>query len=123
VVVVADHDAHRRAHCVELVAAELDVAPLVARNGREALSEARRVRADLLVMPIQTTGLSGLEVVMKLRQDEGHRVRVLLLGEPAPQHKMLKLDGRVRADAPPLTFRRALRSLWDAARNGRDTRD
>lgn len=68
-VVLADDDAHIT--CV--VASRLEAAGYqvsVARDGEEALDLARRVVPSLIITDLQMPRMSGLELAVKLREDE-----------------------------------------------------
>ena len=67
-VLVADDEVH----ILNVVSYKLQNAGLeviTARDGTEALAQARAERPDLLIMDYQMPGLNGLEVCLQLRED------------------------------------------------------
>jgi two-component system response regulator ResD len=51
----------------------------VADTGPRAIAAAARTRPDLVVLDIMLPGVDGLEVMRRLREDDGRRVAVILL--------------------------------------------
>jgi CheY-like chemotaxis protein len=49
-----------------------------ASDGEQAVTEARRIRPDLIILDIHMPGLDGFGVIEKLRRDEGFRATPII---------------------------------------------
>ncbi len=78
-VLVADDEVH----ILDVLSYKLQNAGLeviTARDGQEALEQARSERPDLLIMDYQMPGLNGLEVCLQLREEaETSRIPAIML--------------------------------------------
>ncbi len=72
---------------------EFGFEPVAARNGEEAIAEARKQTPDLILLDRNMPGMSGDEVVRAMRSDEGlSEVPILILsGEPLDPDEIRRL--------------------------------
>jgi CheY-like chemotaxis protein len=72
---------------------EFGFEPVAARNGEEAIAEARKQTPDLILLDRNMPGMSGDEVVRTLRSDESlSEVPILILsGEPIDPDEIRRL--------------------------------
>jgi two-component system phosphate regulon response regulator PhoB len=72
---------------------EFGFEPVAARNGEEAIAEARKQTPDLILLDRNMPGMSGDEVVRAMRSDEGlSEVPILILsGEPMGPDEIRRL--------------------------------
>ncbi|GLY06728.1 MULTISPECIES: response regulator transcription factor [Actinoplanes] len=85
-VLVAEDDP-RQAEVVRRYLAAAGHHPVVVHDGRSALTEARRLRPDLVVLDVMMPGLDGLRVCRTLRQESD--VLVLMLTARAGEEDLL----------------------------------
>jgi two-component system cell cycle response regulator DivK len=71
VLVVEDNELNLKLFCDLLRAHEFVAEPV--RDGREAVARAREVSPDLVVMDIQMPHVTGYELILELKADEGLR--------------------------------------------------
>lgn len=62
---------------MRLIATGYDVE--IARNGREAIDQAYRVRPDMILLDVMMPGIDGIEVTRRLKADEAMRAIPILL--------------------------------------------
>jgi DNA-binding response OmpR family regulator len=90
-----------------------------ARTGEEALTLARERRPDVAVLDVGMPGLDGLEVLERIRADEGLRpMRVLLLTAKAQESDVRRgydagADAYVRKPFSPAELSTRVRRLLD----------
>lgn len=71
VLVVEDNELNLKLFCDLLRAHEFVAEPV--RDGREAVERARDVQPDLVIMDIQMPHVTGYELILELKADEGLR--------------------------------------------------
>ncbi|WP_225207777.1 response regulator [Novosphingobium huizhouense] len=71
ILVVEDNDLNRKLFCDLLRAKGFEVEPVA--DGRAALDRTRAFFPDLVVMDIQLPNVSGLELIERIKRDEGLR--------------------------------------------------
>ena len=71
VLVVEDNELNLKLFCDLLRAHDFVADPV--RDGREAVARARETRPDLIVMDIQMPHVTGYELILELKADEGLR--------------------------------------------------
>ena len=71
VLVVEDNDLNLKLFCDLLRAHDFAAEPV--RDGREAVARAREVNPDLVIMDIQMPHVTGYELILALKADEGLR--------------------------------------------------
>ena len=71
VLVVEDNELNLKLFCDLLRAHEFVAEPV--RDGREAVERAREVQPDLVIMDIQMPHVTGYELIIELKADEGLR--------------------------------------------------
>jgi two-component system cell cycle response regulator DivK len=69
VLVVEDNELNLKLFCDLLRAHEFETEPV--RDGREALERARDFAPDLIVMDIQLPYVSGYDLILQIKADEG----------------------------------------------------
>ena len=69
VLVVEDNELNLKLFCDLLRAHDYVVEPV--RDGREAVARARDFRPDLIVMDIQMPHVTGYELILEIKADEG----------------------------------------------------
>ena len=90
-----------------------------ARDGNEALTIAREQRPDVAVLDIGMPGLDGLEVLARIRADDGlHGMRVVLLTAKAQESDVRRgytagADLYVRKPFSPAELSMRVRMLLD----------
>ncbi len=104
VLIVDDHPIVR-AGLRRLLAAEPQIDILEAANGQEAIASFKEWRPDLVILDLQLPGISGLEVLGRIRT-ENPRARVLVISmydNPAYIGRVLQAGARgyVSKNAPP----------------------
>lgn len=104
VLIVDDHPIVR-AGLRRLLAAEPQIDILEAANGQEAMASFKESRPDLVILDLQLPGISGLEVLGRIRA-ENARARVLVISmydSPAYIGRVLQAGARgyVSKNAPP----------------------
>ncbi len=71
VLVVEDNELNLKLFCDLLRAHDYAVEPV--RDGREAVARAREFAPDLIIMDIQMPHVTGYELILELKADEGLR--------------------------------------------------
>ena len=71
VLVVEDNELNLKLFCDLLRAHQFSVEPV--RDGREAVAKAREFVPDLIIMDIQMPHVTGYEIILELKADEGLR--------------------------------------------------
>lgn len=71
VLVVEDNELNLKLFCDLLRAHGFETAPV--RDGREALATARTFAPDLVITDIQLPHISGLDIIARLKSDQGLR--------------------------------------------------
>ena len=69
VLVVEDNELNLKLFCDLLRAHEYAAEPV--RDGREAVARARELTPDLIIMDIQMPHVTGYELILELKQDDG----------------------------------------------------
>ena len=71
VLVVEDNELNLKLFCDLLRAHQFSVEPV--RDGRDAVARARDFTPDLIIMDIQMPHVTGYEIILELKADEGLR--------------------------------------------------
>ena len=91
-VLVADDEVH----ILDVVSYKLQnagLAVITARNGQDALEQAKTERPDLLIVDYQMPGLNGLELCRQLREDpETSRIPAIMLTARGLDVEQAELD-------------------------------
>jgi two-component system, NarL family, invasion response regulator UvrY len=95
-ILLVDDHAVVRAGVRRLLATEFDVSVLEAESSQEAIDLCRRERPDLIVLDLNLTGSSGLELLRRLVQfDETAKILVLSMhSEPIYAARALQVGAR-----------------------------
>jgi two-component system invasion response regulator UvrY len=95
-ILLVDDHAVVRAGARRLLASEVDVSILEADSSQEALDIYRRERPDLIVLDLNLTGSSGLELIRRLVQlDKSTKILVLSMhSEPVYAARALQVGAR-----------------------------
>ena len=111
ILVAEDDDDTRQLICRVLEGGGYDVTP--ARSGTEALSLAREVRPDALVIDLAMPGIDGLELTRAVRSEDGlESVPILLVSAEVRGREVAKVFGAGITSYVPKPFRP--RGLLDA---------
>ena len=119
ILVVEDNELNLKLFC-DLLRAHAYVAEPV-RDGREALATARSFAPDLIVMDIQMPHITGLELIEKLKADDGLKaIPIMAVTAYAAKGDEERIrdagaEGYVSKPISVLRFVEAVRSLLEAA--------
>jgi two-component system cell cycle response regulator DivK len=118
ILVVEDNELNLRLFCDLLRAHDYVAEPV--RDGREALDRARAFAPDLVVMDIQMPHISGLELIERIKADEGlRRTPIMAVTAYAAKGDEERIrdagaEGYVSKPISVMKFVEAVRALLDA---------
>jgi len=107
VLVVEDNELNLRLFCDLLRAHGYDAAPV--RDGREAVTRAREVMPDLVIMDIQMPHVTGFELIRAMRADEGLRATPIMAVTAyagREDEERIRAAGANQYVSKPITLRR-----------------
>jgi two-component system cell cycle response regulator DivK len=120
ILVVEDNELNLKLFCDLLRAHGYEAEPV--RDGREAVDRARAFAPDLIVMDIQMPHISGLELIERLKADEGLRaIPIMAVTAYAAKGDEERIrdagaEGYVSKPISVVRFVEAVRALLDAPR-------
>jgi len=116
ILIVDDHPIVR-AGVKRLLASETDIEVSDAPTGEKALTVFREVRPDIVILDLNLPGVGGLEVIRRLKAEDG-KVRIIVFSmHDDPIYAMRALQegafGYVSKNAPPAQIVEAIRRVAD----------